>query len=159
MPRVAITSFYPKVEFLDAQYLGDGAYNTCYQECDYCKEYKKIYIDAANPSFIRALKLQIGDREDYENQIAYYKKMKWNWHNHMIVIPVSFNVEHKEMLGHAKLMLEKSYIAIDPIFDKLITSLRTAIAEENSLDKEATSYDDILDAYQLALKNYEFTEE
>jgi hypothetical protein len=61
------------------------------------------------------------------------------------------------MLDHAKMMLEKSYIAINPIFDKLITSLRTAIAEENSLDKEATSYDDILDAYQLALKNYEFT--
>jgi hypothetical protein len=44
-----------------------------------------------NPSFIRALKMAIGDREDYENQIAYYKKMKWNCHNHMIVIPVSFN--------------------------------------------------------------------
>jgi hypothetical protein len=54
-------------------------------------------------------------------------------------------------------VLEKSYMAINPIFDKLITSLRTAIAEENTLDKEATSYDDILDAYQLALKNYEFT--
>ena len=37
-------SFYLKVEFLDAQYLGDGPYNTCYQECDYCKDYKKIYI-------------------------------------------------------------------------------------------------------------------
>jgi hypothetical protein len=126
---------------------------------DLVSKYKvqKVYIDAANPSFIRALKQMIGDREDYESQISYYKKMKWNWHNHMTVIPVSFNVEHKEMLGHAKMMLEKSYIAINPIFDKLITSLRTAIAEENSLDKEATSYDDILDAYQLALKNYEFT--
>jgi hypothetical protein len=100
---------------------------------------QKIFIDAANPSFIRALKMAIGDREDYENQIAYYKKMKWNWHNHMIVIPVSFNVEHKEMSGHCKMMLEKSYMAINPIFDKLITSLRTAIAEENTLDKEATS--------------------
>jgi hypothetical protein len=44
MPRVSITSFYPKVEFLDAQYLGDGPYNTCYQECDYCRNYKKIYV-------------------------------------------------------------------------------------------------------------------
>jgi hypothetical protein len=85
------------------------------------------------------------------------QKMKWNWNNHMTVIPVSFNVGHKEMLGHAKMMLEKSYVAINPIFDKLITSLRTAIADENSLDKEATLYDDVLDAYQLALKNYEFT--
>jgi hypothetical protein len=83
--------------------------------------------------------MAIGDREDYENQIAYYKKMKWDWINHMTVIPVSFNVEHKEMLCHCKMMLEKSYMAINPIFDKLITSLRTAIAEENTLDKEATS--------------------
>ena len=44
MPRVAITSFYPKVEFLDGQYLGDGPYNTCYQECDYCRDYKKIHV-------------------------------------------------------------------------------------------------------------------
>jgi hypothetical protein len=77
----------------------------------------------------------------------------------MIVIPVSFNVEHKEMLGHAKMMLEQGFVAIHPTLDKLITSLRTAIAEENSLDKEATSYDDILDAYQLALKKYAFEKE
>jgi hypothetical protein len=84
---------------------------------------QKIYIDAANPSFIRALKQEIGDREDYENQISYYKKMKWNWHNHMTVIPISFNVEHKEMLGHAKMLLEKRFVAIHPTLDKLITSL------------------------------------
>ncbi|MFL6423044.1 MAG: hypothetical protein ACJ71R_05590, partial [Nitrososphaeraceae archaeon] len=116
---------------------------------------QKVYIDAANPSFIRSLKLAIGDREDYENQIAYYKKMRWNWHNRMTVIPVSFN-EHKEMLGHAKMILEKGLVAINPVFDKLVTSLRTAVAEENSLNKEGTSYDDLLDAYQLALKNYTF---
>jgi hypothetical protein len=32
---------------------------------------QKIFIDAANPSFIRALKMAIGDREDYGSQIAY----------------------------------------------------------------------------------------
>ena len=74
----------------------------------------------------------------------------------MSVISVSFNVEHKEMLGHAKMILEKGFVAINPLFDKLITSMGTAVAEENSLDKEATSYHDILDAYQLALKNYIF---
>jgi hypothetical protein len=41
-------------------------------------------------------------------------------------------------------------------FDKLITSLRTAVAEENILDKECTSYADIFDAYRLSLKNYRF---
>jgi hypothetical protein len=117
---------------------------------------QKVYIDAANPSFIRALKMAIGDRDDYENQISYYKQLKFDWHNHMKVIPVSFNVEHKEMLDHSKMILENGLLAINPKFDKLTTALRTAVAEENSLDKDATSYDDILDAYQLALKNYAF---
>ncbi|HEY9398697.1 MAG TPA: hypothetical protein VIP29_02235 [Nitrososphaeraceae archaeon] len=34
-------------------------------------------------------------------------------------------------------------------------SLRTAQAKEYSLDKEQTSYDDLLDALRLALKGFE----
>jgi hypothetical protein len=115
-----------------------------------------VYMDAHNPSFIRSLKIAIGERQDYENEIAFYKRMNWNWRKRMTVIPISFNKEHQEMLGHAKMILEKGLLAINPKFDKLITAFRTTIAEENSLDKEATSYDDILDAHQLALKNFEF---
>jgi hypothetical protein len=44
-------------------------------------------------------------------------------------------------------------IAIDPKFDKLITSLRTAISDDlGKLSKEDTSYDNLLDAFLLALK-------
>jgi hypothetical protein len=109
----------------------------------------KIYIDGANPSFIKGLKLQWGERSDYENVKKEHKQF-------MKVEPVNFNQEHKEMLGHCKMLLERRYIAINPAFDKLITSLRTAVAEENILDKESTSYADIFDAYRLALKYYQF---
>jgi hypothetical protein len=44
--------------------------------------------------------------------------------------------------------------AINPSFDKLITALRTEVDNEGTLDKEATSYDDIFDAYRLALELY-----
>ena len=37
-------------------------------------------------------------------------------------------------------------------FDKLITALRTAVYNDGTLDKEATSYNDIFDALRLALK-------
>jgi hypothetical protein len=37
-----------------------------------------VYIDAANPSSIRSFKIAIGERQDYENEIALYKKMNWN---------------------------------------------------------------------------------
>ena len=53
------------------------------------------------------------------------------------------------------MLLERGYIAINPAFDKLIISLRTAVAEENILDKESTSYSDIFDAYRLAMKYYQ----
>jgi hypothetical protein len=114
----------------------------------------KIHIDSANPSFIKSLKIKLGEDPDYDRVIARYKHMKSDWRIGMKVIPVNFNQEHKEMLGHCKMLLEKGYIAINPAFDKLIISLRTAVAEENTLDKESTSYADIFDAYRLALKYY-----
>ena len=52
------------------------------------------------------------------------------------------------MLGHCKMILEDEggRIAINPDrFDKLITSLRTAVDNDGTLDKEATSYNDIFD--------------
>src|SRR6187431_938344 len=113
---------------------------------------QKIYIDGANPSFIKSLKMQWGERPDYEN-------VKKEHRQFMIVEPVNFNQEHKEMLGHCKMLLERGYIAINPAFDKLIISLRTAVAEENILDKEITSYADVFDAYRLALKHYKLITE
>lgn len=43
-------------------------------------------------------------------------------------------------------------------FYKLITSLRTAVDNDGVLDKESTSYNDIFDAFRLALKFYQFQE-
>ena len=57
------------------------------------------------------------------------------------------------------MFLEKGAIQIDPRFDKLIISLRTAIENgEGILDKQATSFDDVFDAFRLAMKYYEFEE-
>jgi hypothetical protein len=121
----------------------------------------KIYIDGANPYFIKSLKLQIGEEADYDKVIARYKSEKLgdNWSQDMRIVPVNFNTEHKAMLGHCKMILEQDggKIAINPDrFDKLITSLRTAVDNDGTLDKEATSYNDIFDAFRLALKFYHF---
>lgn len=74
----------------------------------------------------------------------------------MAVIPVYFSTEHKQMLGHTKMILEDGHICINKKHDKLITSLRTAVENEGVLDKEVTSYDDIFDAFRLALRFYSF---
>ena len=74
---------------------------------------------------------------------------------------VNFNKEHKAMLGHCKMIFEADggRIGINPDkFDKSITALRTAVDIDGTLDKEATSYNDIFDAFRLALKFYHFQE-
>jgi hypothetical protein len=125
----------------------------------------KVYIDGANPSFIKSLKLQIGEDADYDKVIARYRSEglgdKDGWSRNMRIIPVNFNTEHKAMLGHCKMILEsEGGKRINPDkFDKLITALRTAVDSDGTLDKEATSYDDLFDAFRLALKLYAFQEQ
>jgi hypothetical protein len=67
--------------------------------------------------------------EDYDKVIARYKSEKLgdNWSQDMRIVPVNFNTEHKAMLGHCKMILERDggRIAINPDkFDKLIKALR-----------------------------------
>jgi hypothetical protein len=125
----------------------------------------KVYIDGANPSFIKSLKIQIGEEADYDKVIARYRSEGFEDEEaalkDMKVVPVNFNKEHKAMLGHCKMILEQDprKIAINPDrFDKLITALRTAVDNDGALDKESTSYNDIFDAFRLALKFYHFEE-
>jgi hypothetical protein len=59
------------------------------------------------------------------------------------------------MLTHTKKVLEYNggSIAINTKFEKLVTSLKTAVENgESSLDKEATSCDDIFDAFRMSLQ-------
>jgi hypothetical protein len=118
------------------------------------------YIDGANPFFIRSLKLQIGEKADYLEELDRARREGFKPHDIMKILPVNFNSEHKAMLGHCKMIFEKDggRIAINPKFDKLITALRTAVDNDGTLDKEATSYNDIFDAFRLSMKFYRFEE-
>jgi hypothetical protein len=116
-------------------------------------------ISCNNPK----LKPQIGEEADYDKVIDRYRAegLGDSWSENMRIVPVNFNSEHKAMLGHCKMILEHEpkKIAVNPDrFDKLITALRTAIDNDGTLDKEATSYNDIFDAFRLALKFYHFEE-
>ena len=67
----------------------------------------KIYIDGSNTSFIRALKIQIGEDEEYEEIIREARNRKQNYEFSMDVVSVSFSTEHKSMLGICKMLLER----------------------------------------------------
>ena len=121
----------------------------------------KIYVDASAPVFIRSLKVMVGEDDNPTNikeQLDECKKYDLNPADYMTVIPVPFNTEAKNMLIHTKELLEyeaRPLIGINQKFDKLITALRTAISDDSGrLDKESTSYDDVLDAFRLALKHF-----
>jgi uncharacterized protein (DUF1684 family) len=75
----------------------------------------------------------------------------------MKVIPVPFSTQGAKMLQHAKSLLENkdNLVAIDKRFDRLLTALRTAVANEYRLQKEDTSYHDLLDAFRLSLQLYQ----
>jgi hypothetical protein len=113
--------------------------------------------------FIKSLKIEIGEDADYDKVIARHKAEGWDDAAavaNMRIIPVNFNKEHKAMLCHCKMILEDDgRIAVNPVFDKLITSLRTAVDADGTLDKESTSYHDIFDALRLAMKFYQFREQ
>jgi hypothetical protein len=135
------------------------------QKCGYISN---IYCDAANPEVWASLKREFDERYDiqYINDIrAECKRLNTHIENRMIVVPVPFSVEGAHMLQHAKYLMEEtdedgsSLIAIDKSFDKLLTGLRTAVANEYKLDKEVTSYDDIVDAFRLALTIYKRSKE
>ena len=72
------------------------------------------------------------------------------------VIPVNFGKEHKQMLQHLYQLLTKQKLAIDPKYEKLILSLKTAYAEEFNLDKTSTVHNDHLDSLRLLCKGVLF---
>jgi hypothetical protein len=118
----------------------------------------KIYVDAANPEFITTLKREVGETTNWDyiqERTLYCKKHNLDLARFMTVVPVPFSVAAKDMLVHIKELLEyeRPLIAINPTFTKLITSLRTAISDDlGRLSKEETSFDNVLDAFRLALK-------
>ena len=126
---------------------------------------KNIFVDAANPELISSLKREVAlERDNWvyvQDKMAYCKKNHTDINRHMKVVPVPFSTEGKNMLIHTKEKLEfkTPIVAINPKFEKLTTSLRTAISDDlGKLDKEATSYDNVLDAFRLSLQMFKLKE-
>jgi hypothetical protein len=106
-----------------------------------------FYVDGANRGAVNLMKVAFDESLNWESGDISPELMK--------VLPVNFQTEHKSMLSHLHVMVNKNYLAIPSNYDKLITSLRTTYATEFNLDKEQTSYDDSLDALRLSLKAYQ----
>ena len=127
---------------------------------------KNIFVDAANPELISSLKREVAlERDNWayvQEKMAYCKKHKVDINQYMKVVPVPFSTEGKSMLIHTKELLEfeRPIVAINPKYEKLLTSLRTCQSDDlGKLDKDATSYDNVLDAFRLSLQMFKLKEE
>jgi len=103
-------------------------------------------IDGSNRAMVNLLKIKFNEPLNWDSKTA--------GPNNMTVIPVNFATEHKQMLSHLHVMITDKYLVIPEEHDRLILSLRTSYARELSLDKEQTSYNDLLDALRLSLRAY-----
>jgi hypothetical protein len=107
-----------------------------------------FFVDGANRAAVNLMKVAFNESLNWENSKTTISPET------MIVLPINFGTEHKQMLSHLAILMNKEYLCIPKEFDKLIISLRTAWANEYSLDKEQTSYSDSIDALRLACKMY-----
>jgi hypothetical protein len=116
----------------------------------------KLYVDGANPEIIRELKSRIGEYHDYHAWLTEEQIWSLRSSNSWQIIPVNFQKRHREMLQWTYTLMSKRFVKIHPSLQKLIVSLRTGIvSDEWKLDKQQTSYHDILDSFRLACSNYE----
>lgn len=127
---------------------------------------KNIFVDAANPELISSLKREVAFERDnwqyIQEKMAYCKKNKIDINRLMKIVPVPFSTEGRSMLIHTKELLEfeNPIIAINPRYEKLVTALRTCQSDDSGkVDKEATSYDNVLDAFRLSLQMFKLKEE
>jgi hypothetical protein len=122
---------------------------------------KAVYVDSAIPLFWQNLKRVLNERLDHYEYISDLEKV-WHYSPQMLatrlrVWPVSFSKEAKQLLANLKWILDQNnppILQVHPKFHRLITSLRTAQADEFDLIKEAgtTSYADTLDSFRLACR-------
>lgn len=108
-----------------------------------------VYIDGSARSLITMLKIAFDENVNYE------KAEDVSLHNNRIIL-VNFVTEHKKLLQHLYNLISNEYLCIPESMEKVIISLKSAVANEYSLDKSQSSYNDTLDALRLVVKPYRF---
>ena len=78
-----------------------------------------FFVDGANRAAVNLMKVAFDESLSWDKDSVNPDTMK--------VLPVNFTTEHKQMLAHVHMLINKEYLAIPKEYDKLIISLRTAM--------------------------------
>jgi hypothetical protein len=80
-----------------------------------------FFCDGSNRALINLLKIRWDESLEWEpNDVSA---------DSMHILPVNFSTEHKTLLSHLHVIISKGYLTIPEEHDKVLTSLRTAWAE------------------------------
>ena len=141
-----------KIRVIESHFIEKGDPNKIVELC--WSRWKKhnwmntyFFIDGSNRAMVNLLKIRWDESLTWETSESFGPNSR--------IRPVNFSTEHKNMLSNLHAVISKGYLGIEEKHDKLLTSLRTAHAEELNLKKDQTSYSDLLDALRLALKGYQ----
>jgi len=113
----------------------------------------KVWADAAGVDYIRSLKLEIGEDPEYHRVFERCKTAKIDPFNQMVVCPISFSTDHKQMMSHCKALMSDGLVAIAPKFTSLITSIASATDQDNSYQKHSGQclFTDSFDSFRLCI--------
>jgi hypothetical protein len=119
---------------------------------------QKVYIDAANPAFIRALKTSTYENPEYEKVIAECKKDKILPGERMRIIPMSFRESGKEMLTQLAAIVSDGSVQIHESHKDLILQLRTVKIKPSNgqIEKNGPETYDLFDAFMLSCNFWRF---
>jgi len=106
-----------------------------------------FFIDGSNRGSVNQIKRKFGEPLtgwDKDKQFVRSERIH----------PIHFGVnrEHVELLRNMYILASKNKLAINKHYDKLLVSMRTAVAEDFDLDKDETVNDDHIDAARLMCK-------
>lgn len=113
-----------------------------------------VFIDASSSGFIRSLRAAVGLDLEFEQVVDRAKRAGFKepeWMLGMVRLR-SFGIRvSNAMLSHMKTMFDNGYVAVHPSFSDMIIALRSAYAEQDALDKQRSSNNDLWDAAALSL--------
>lgn len=133
--------------------------NRCPRDC-----LQNILLDASGAELYTALCHEFNQNPSpqyLQDKQAFCKKVNGCLEDYLFIVPIPFSTRHQDLLAHLKWIIEEqdeedgtAMVAIHPKFTEIITSLRTAQATDNHLDKQATAFDDTIDALRINLSFY-----
>jgi hypothetical protein len=117
---------------------------------------RKIYVDGANPGYIRDLKRRFGEPQNYEHEMAQIIGQQYEPAHYMKVVPVNFNKKGREMIAHCQYFMSRGELALpEEEFQDLVVQIRSAQDDgKGNLDKKTNTMD-LFDGWRLSMLNYQ----